>query len=1357
MPAPATQYRIQQLSSSQRLLLALKRSRTQIEAMKRCERHASSGGESEPIAIIGMGCRFPGADNPEAFWQLLREGRDMVGEIPADRWDTAAYYDADPEKRGKIYIRHGAFLDQVDQFDPLFFGISPREATSLDPQQRLLLEVSWEALEDAGQAPSGLVGSQTGVFVGIGQNDYGQLQLNAGDPERIDVYDGTGNLFCFASGRLSYTFGLQGPNMALDTACSSSLVAIHLACQSLRLGESKLALAGGVHLILEPTVTVFLSRTQALAPDGRCKTFDAAADGYGRGEGCGMLVLKRLSDAQADGDNILALIRGSAINHDGPSSGLTVPNKLAQEALIRRALANANVEPHQIDYIEAHGTGTSLGDPIEVRALAAVLGERERPLMLGAVKTNIGHLEPAAGVAGIIKVVQAMQHNEIPPHLHFKSPNPNLNWDHLPVTIPTEVTPWTEGSGLAGISAFGMSGTNAHIILEKAALPQSLPTLGGKFRGQGHDNGALLTVSAKTKESLMALMARYSDYLSREPSAQWADICFTANIGRSHFKHRLSIVAQSVVEGKEKLDAVLKEQVLGKAVLSLLTSPAKLGKIAFLFTGQGSQYGGMGRELYETNAIFRQTLEHCDDLLRPYLDQPLLSILYPTHIEHGLVEKGGLEHVFLENRIHETAYTQPALFALEYALAQVWLSWGIRPNVVMGHSVGEYVAACVAGVFSLEDGLKLIAERGRLMQGLPASPPRLGGIEGGRGEMVAVWASEAEVAALITPYTRELAIAAINGPESVVLSGSQRAVQAVVELLTQQEIRTKRLEVSHAFHSPLMEPMLTPFMPVAQEINYATPRLKMISNVTGHLVRQEVANAEYWVDHVHLPVRFADGMQSLSDMGINTFIELGPKPVLLGMARHLPQGEADDALPSEGAAKGRKGDGARGPLWLPSLRPGRADWQQLLESLGQLYEQGAKVDWRAFYRDSVPLRRKRSRGYELNGRQRVHLPTYQWQRERYWIDLPKGNKQQSIIGNRQSTIGNPQSAIHPLLHERLQLPVKQLFFSSHLSANSPAYLADHRVFGQVIFPAAAYLEMALAAGAEALKGDVELSDVLIQQAMILPAGGEELSVKMVLTPDSTGASFELYTLAQGVDDEVWVTHAEGKMAKHPLGIRRSAKALTTSWESLSPQAYYQDLREELGFDYGSTFQAIRQLWVEDEQALAQVCLPEGLALDGYHFHPVLLDAGLQLLCAIVPQDGQTYLPVGFDALQLYRQPKRQLSIEAQVDLATATSHAQSETLTAQLDFFDDEGLIAQIRGLSLRATSLRALQPALEDDLNNLVYEITWQESQKPTGAGSLAGDWLIFADRGGIGEELARLLLEEGNREGLPLHPHLV
>lgn len=580
----------------------------------------------EPIAVIGLACRFPYAQTPDAFWQLLREGVDAVREVPRERFDVDAYYDSDPDRPNKMYTRFGAFIKGVDQFDPQFFGISPREALELDPQQRLLLEVSWEALERAGVAVERLANSRTGVFIGIGENGYA-FQMNSGDLMGRTAYEGTGNGLSFAAGRLSYVLGLQGPSMAIDTTCSSSLVAAHLAMMSLRARESDLALVGGVQLLLSPELSLSFSRLRALAPDGRCKSFDAAADGYGRGEGCGVVVLKRLSDALADGDRILALLRGSAVNHDGPASGLTVPNALAQEALIRAALKNGQVEPSEVGYVEAHGTGTVLGDPIEVQALTAVFGQREHPLLIGTVKTNIGHLEWASGIAGLIKVVLSLQHEEIPPNLHFHTPNPYISWDASKIMVPTECIPCSDTSGgrLAGISSFGMSGTNAHLIVEKApASPQSIL---GLRQGGGNENQNparpwhLLCLSAKTKEVLKEIVAQYEAYLSTHPEAAWADVCFTANCGRSHFKHRTVIIAQTAADARPKL-AVWEAKEL---------DVSRQPKIAFLFTGQGSQYVDMGRQLYETQPTFRFWLERCRDILLASgaLKEDLLSVLYP--------------------------------------------------------------------------------------------------------------------------------------------------------------------------------------------------------------------------------------------------------------------------------------------------------------------------------------------------------------------------------------------------------------------------------------------------------------------------------------------------------------------------------------------------------------------------------------------------------------------------------------------------------------------------------------------------------------------------------------------------------
>ncbi|MEH2042826.1 type I polyketide synthase [Nostoc sp.] len=639
----------------------------------------------EPIAIIGMGCRFPGADNPEAFWQLLRNGVDAITEVPADRWDIEKFYDPDPDAPGKVCTSKGGFLTQVDGFNPEFFGISAREAASIDPQQRLLLEVGWEALENATQAPEHLYNSSTGVFIGIYLNDYSKVMSSVGDSTQIDAFSAIGNSLSVAAGRLSYILGLKGPSMAIDTSCSSSLVSVHLACQSLRLGECNLALAGGVGLNLVPDTSIALSKSHMLNPNGCCQTFDAAANGFVKGEGCGVVVLKRLKDALADGDNILALIRGSAVNHNGRSSSLIAPNGMSQQATIRQALENSGVDSAQIDYVEVQGTGTSVGEPIEVAALGAVFGKNrpeDKPLVIGSVKTNIGHLEPASGIASLIKVVLALQHGEIPPHLHFQQPNPYIQWDEFSLKVPTERMPWTVGAKrrLAGVNTFGFSGTNAHVILEEAPISEVAPK---SIERPLH----LLALSAKTDEALIQLAERYEKHLAANPDLALGDICFSANTGRSHFQHRLSVIASSSTELYEKLAAFRAgQEVAGLFKGKVAGSP----KIAFIFTSFSSNYLGMARKLYETQPTFRATLDYCDQILRPYLEQPLLEILF--------------------SQFPPAPPASPALFSLEYTLFQLWKSWGIEPSTVMGDDIGEYVAACVAGVFSLEDGLKLVVK-----------------------------------------------------------------------------------------------------------------------------------------------------------------------------------------------------------------------------------------------------------------------------------------------------------------------------------------------------------------------------------------------------------------------------------------------------------------------------------------------------------------------------------------------------------------------------------------------------------------------------------------------------------------------
>jgi amino acid adenylation domain-containing protein len=1225
------------LSPLQRAAVALKEMRARLDAGERARR--------EPVAILGMACRFPRADSPRELWRLLREGTDAISEVPPDRWDVDAFYDPDPEAPGKTYTRWGGFLSQVDQFDPEHFGISPREAASMDPQQRLLLEVSWEALEHAGQVPQRSPGHPTGVFVGIGINDFAQVLRRSRGVERIDAYAGSGNGLCFAAGRISHALRLQGPSLAVDTACSSSLVALHLAAQSLRAGECDLALAGGVNLLLAPETMIYLSKSRALSPTGRCRTFDAAADGFVRGEGCGVVVLKRLSDALADGDEILALLRGSAVNHDGPSSGLTVPNGAAQERLLRAALRQAGVEPRAVSYLEAHGTGTPLGDPIEVQALASVLGRdrsRADALILGSIKTNIGHLEAAAGIAGLIKVVLSLRHGEIPPHLHLRQPTAHVAWDELPLRIADRPLPWLRREGvprIAGVSSFGLSGTNAHVVVEEAPL-----------RGPAREEPArplhVLALSARSEAALRELAGRFAAALRETPAPPLADVCFSANTGRAGFEHRLAATAR----GAEELESELERFASGAASAGSLVRGTARGArppaVAFLFTGQGSHTLGAGRQLDTAEPVFREAISRCGEILAPWLDRPLRSIF------------GGGDAALLT----EPAYAQPALFALEYALAELWQSWGIEPAFVFGHSLGEYVAACRAGVFSLEDGLKLVAARGRLIQALPRD-----------GGMMAVFVGEEPVRAAIAPWRSEIALAAVNGPASTVISGRREALAEAAACLAAGQVGTRWLSISHAFHSPLMEEVLEPFERIAREVAFSPPRPGLISGLSGEPAGAEVASAAYWRRQLREPVRFAGGIATLAAAGCRTFVEVGPRPVLSRLGSKILE------------------DG----LWLASLTPERSDQESLLHTLAALSATGAAVDWRRF--DSGGSRR------------RVELPGYPFERRRCW---PEPERPAAAADG-----GGAAHRGHPLLGRPLRTADGPVLFEARVGEGGPLSFEQHRVFGRTVLPAAAYLEMALAAGGAVLGAPaLVLEDVRFERAAVLPAGGEAV-LQLILSPEGAGHSFRIFSRPADEEAAAWTLHASGRLLPGPPeGAAPPRAPGGPLGEDLPAALCYQRFRAQ-GIDYGPAYQGIDSLSRSRPHRLALGCCrlrePEGGA--ALVFHPALLDACLQVAGALFDdaQDG-TWLPVGVERLTLFRRPAG-FTLWSE---ARWREEPEGGARSAAADFtvLSPAGeTVATIEALRLRRTVPEALPGSVAGTIGKTgtvgdwLYEIAWR------------------------------------------------
>ncbi|WP_063044779.1 type I polyketide synthase [Nocardia pseudovaccinii] len=1174
-------------SNEERLSRYLRKLTGDLRAAKKHIQHLEER-TGEPIAIVGMSCRYPGGvETPAQLWDLVASGIDAVGPFPADRgWDLERLFDTDPDTPGTIYTREGGFLDAAGDFDAGFFGIGPRAAEAMDPQQRLFLEAAWEALEDAGIDPATLRGSDTGVFAGVIHQDYGPRVGSPGLTAESEGHAYLGVSASVLSGRVAFTFGFKGPALSVDTACSSSLVALHLACQALRQGETSLALVGGVTVMSDPTLLIAFARQGALSPDARCKAFSAAANGTGFSEGLGMLAVERLSDARRHGHQVLAVIRGSAVNQDGASSHLTAPNGPSQEKVIAQALASAGLTPAEVDAVEAHGTGTTLGDPIEAQALIAAYG-RDRagdPLRIGSLKSNIGHTSAAAGVGGVIKMVQAMRHEILPATLHVDAPTPHVDWSAGSVRLLTEAEPWPVGERVrrAGVSSFGASGTNAHLILEEAPVLAEAPaepaddTADRAAKVVAADVSPWL-LSAKTEDALRAQAAELRQWVTENPDSAVEDIGYSLLTTRARLDWRAAVVADDRDTMLAGL-AALAEHGSASTAGGVTAGQAVTRKAAFLCTGQGAQRAGMGRELYEAFPVFAAALDELCEQFDPLLGGSLKQLMFTGRLADGSTD----------TVLDRTEFTQPALFAYEVALSRLLNSFGVTPDVLVGHSIGELAAAYIAGMWSLPDACRLVAARGRLMGQL---------LEG--GAMLAIAASEHEVSAALVGHDDRASIAAVNSPAAVVVSGDEDAVAALEQWFADRGRKTSRLRVSHAFHSHRMEPMLAEFAVVARDVTYHRPQIPLVSNLSGRIAGDEVLESAYWVQQVRAAVQFARGVDTLVASGVRRFLEIGPDAVLTAMTRQC--------LPEDAEAQSSV---------IAAARRGRAEVEQFVNCLAHAHTVGVEVDWSGFF-TARPV-------------SRVSLPTYAFQRRRYWLEPSLGTAGVESVGLR--------AVEHPMLDATLPMADGGVVLTGRLSPLSQPWLADHVIGRVLLLPGTGFVELALRAGAEA--GCPVIEELTLQAPLVLPAaGGRQIQVVVGGPADqSPQRPISIYSRGEHDHDGPWVLHARGLLTTRD----DTAEPELGAWPPASATGVDVEYTKFLtrGYELGPAFRGVRALWRRGEEVFAEIAAnaETGVRGEGFGIHPALLDATLQagLLAGVLEIGaGQAVLPFSWESVSLY--------------------------------------------------------------------------------------------------------------------------